>query len=143
MENNKTRGNDFAKCVQQYLSLCGHVVQAEYSVEVGLNIRKKKLHKFDFGNDELIVECKSYDWTRGNNAPSAKMSILNEAMLYFLSAPQHYKKMLFIAKTRQKTTQNPETLAEYYVRLHGHFIPNNTEIWEFDKDTFKAKKIEI
>ena len=137
------RGNEFEKRVGQYLFLHGYVVQTKFRVEVGLNSSYKKEHKFDFGNQELIVECKSYDWTESNNVPSAKISILNEAMMYFHAAPKYYRKMLFIGATRQSNARISETVAEYYVRLHRHFIPDDAEIWELNEDTLEARQLKI
>ncbi|MEY8198885.1 MAG: hypothetical protein RPS47_06560 [Colwellia sp.] len=97
------------------------------------------MHCFDHGNENILVECKSYNWTSGGNNPSAKISTLNEAMVYFHATPNGYTKKLFIAKTAKKGVRRSETLAEYYVRLNGHFIPDNVEIWEFDSDTSEAR----
>lgn len=138
----RERGENFAKRVGEYLASQGHVVSPEYPVEVGLSSLRKKIHRFDFGNETLVVECKYYDWTEGGNNPSAKISTLNEAMMYFHSAPQHYKKMIFVAATNRKGSRNSETFAEYYVRLHSHFIPDDTEVWELESENLKARRID-
>jgi hypothetical protein len=89
----------------------------------------------------MLVECKYYDWTEGGNNPSAKISTLNEAMVYFHSAPNTYRKVVFISKTERKGTRRPETFAEYYVRLYSHFIPDDVEVWEFDDPSLTARRI--
>ena len=45
-----------------------------------------KEHRFDLVSEDskIVIECKCYTWTNGNNVPSAKMSTLNEAVLYML-----------------------------------------------------------
>jgi hypothetical protein len=140
--SNQERGNQFAKLVGQYLALEGHKLKPEYSIDVGLNIRRKKAHRFDFGNETLLVECKFYDWTKTGNSPSGKIATLNEAMMYFHSASPQYRKMVFIPTTRKNGVRNPETFAEYYVRLHGHFIPDDVEVWELNVEQLSAQKID-
>ncbi len=93
----------------------------------------KKDHRFDLGSDDppILVECKSYTWTSGGNSPSAKIRSLNEAMLHFLVAPEHYRKVLFVLKHMKGEL----SLATHYVRTQGHLIGPGVEVWEFDLDT--------
>ncbi|MDH5720653.1 MAG: hypothetical protein OEZ13_08550, partial [Spirochaetia bacterium] len=55
------------------------------SLKISANGKEKGEHKFDLGSkqEKIIIECKSHKWTAGYNAPSAKMSVWNEAMYYF------------------------------------------------------------
>ncbi|MFN8444355.1 MAG: hypothetical protein U0175_26465 [Caldilineaceae bacterium] len=138
--SNRERGEYFVSLVGDYLARQGISLKPEYFVQVGLNIQRKKRHRFDLGNDSILVECKYYDWTEGGNKPSAKISTLNEAMLYFLGAPTSYRKMLFVPDT-QRTGKHKETLAEYYMRLHSHFIPDSVEIWEFIVNEQRARRV--
>ena len=140
--SNYAKGQQFAEQVSKYLAEHGHIVSPEYGVNVGLNSARTKLHHFDFGNKSLIVECKRYQWTSGGYIPSAKIATLNEAMMYFHAASSNFRKMVFIAKTDKKGVRNPETFAEYYVRLHGHFIPDDVEFLEFDSKTRSARRID-
>lgn len=139
--NNKERGEQFAQLVREYLSNGGFLLKPEYVMSVGLSNHRKKNHHFDFGNDQLLVECKNYDWTSSGNNPSAKISTLNEAMFYFFSVSQPCRKMLFLPKTEKKGKRQPETFAEYYVRLHGHFIPDDVEIWELNIENLTARRL--
>lgn len=141
--SNVQRGEEFARLVGEYLHRSGLKVQPEYSIAVGLGTNRKKEHRFDFGSEYVLVECKAYDWTTGGNNPSAKIATLNEAMMYFHSAPPTYRKMVFVSATGKKGTRKPETFAEYYVRLHGHFIPDDVEVWELDSATLTARQIAI
>ena len=138
--SSSAKGKSFARAVGKYLGDEGLAVDAEYVEEVGLNSQRRKEHRFDFGNDEIIVECKDYQWTEGNNVPSAKISTLNEAMLYLYSAPTHYRKMLFLARTERQGARN-ETFAEYYWRLHGHFVHDDIELYEFDRVSMTANRM--
>ncbi|MFZ3131476.1 MAG: helix-turn-helix domain-containing protein [Desulfosporosinus sp.] len=63
---------------------------------------------------------KNYTWTNSNNVTSAKMSTLNEAVLYMRSLPEDTRKILAIKKDIR--TSNSETLASYYCRIYGHLL---------------------
>ena len=139
--SNRERGELFAKRVGEYLARLGHKLRPEYSVDVGLNSGIKKSHAFDFGNEQFLIECKFYNWTAGGNNPSGKIATLNEAMVYFHATPASYTKKLFVSRTDKKGVRRPETLAEYYVRLNGHFIPDGVEVWEFDERVNEARKL--
>ena len=140
-KDNSAKGRTFEDLVGKYLVECGDIVQPGYAVEVGLNRSQRKAHKFDWGNNALLVECKAYTWTRGNNNPSAKISTLKEAMLYFMAAPQSRRKMLFIRKTEGRTMTSDETLGEYFVRLYGHLIPEDVEVHELDDNDLSVRQI--
>ena len=129
--SNTHAGEDFESVVAEYFASQGVPLLKKFPVEVGLSGRKKK-HKFDLGSQEhkILVECKSHTWTSGGNVPSAKMTVWNEAMLYFLSAPSEYRKILAVLK--DKLEHRGETLASYYLRTYAHLIPEFVEIWEFD-----------
>ena len=99
-----------------------------------------KEHKFDLGSScpPVLVECKSHRWTARDNAPSVKMTVWNEAMFYFYLAPRKYRKILFVI--RDHSAKRDATLAEYYVKTHGHLIPDGVEIWEYDELQRSAAK---
>ncbi len=142
--DNPAVGRKFEDSVGEYLRKQGHLVDHNHSVEIGLEGSSKKPHKFDWGNDTLLVECKAYTWTKGGNRPSAKLSTLKAAMLYFIAAPKLYVKMLFMQQSEWLSEKDPVTLAEYYVRQNGHLIPKDVEIHELndrDPDNLFAKCI--
>ena len=140
--SNQAKGEEFARRVGRYLKREGYVVEREYAVNVGLVFRRRKSHRFDFGNESLLVECKYYDWTAGGNNPSAKLATLSESMLYFLAAPRSFRKMMFVAATARKGVRRPETLAEYYVRLRAHLIPRDVEVWELAAKRLTARRLD-
>ena len=92
-----------------------------------------KNHKFDLANDDrsIVAECKCYTWTDSGNVPSAKLMGLDEAVFYFSFLPTETKKNLCMKKAtyRGKT----ETLAEYYVRVHGHLM-GDVFVYEISDD---------
>jgi len=138
--SNKEKGDAFTQKVAQYFKNQGIQLISEYRVDVGLSSKYKKQHAFDLGNSEMLIECKYYDWTESDNNPSAKISTLNEVMLYLYTAPARFKKKVFVKQTSQKGKRHYETLVEYYIRLYKHFIPDDVEVWEFNDDTQKAEK---
>ena len=139
--SNFARGREFASEVGKHLAALGVKVQPEYSIQVGIGSKATKEHRFDFGSPKILVECKCYGWTEGGNNPSAKISTLNEAMMYFHSTRSTFRKMLFLPRTSKAGARKPETFAEYYVRLHGHFVPASVEVWELDVATGQARLV--
>ncbi|MNC58841.1 hypothetical protein D3C75_1086040 [compost metagenome] len=99
-----------------------------------------KDHKFDLASSdgEIIVEIKNYTWTSGNNVPSAKMSVLNEAVFYLQHAPKNAHKVLVINMDRHY--RRNETLAEYYVRTYRHLL-DDVSVMEFDQNTEFLNKV--
>ena len=92
-----------------------------------------KGHKFDLANEDrsIVAECKCYTWTDSGNVPSAKLMGLDEAVFYFGFLPVGTKKILCMKKA---TFQGKaETLAEYYVRVHGHLL-GDVFVYEISDD---------
>ena len=130
--SNAQVGSNFERLARDYFrqSGCGEL-RSGYSVPIG--VINKKERKFDLGseNPPILVECKSHTWTSGGNVPSAKLTVWNEAMLYFLLAPKTYRKILFVL--RDFNDRRGETLAEYYIRSYGHLIPDDVEVLEYEE----------
>jgi len=133
-------GREFEKTAQIFFTSKGLILQENLTLPVGIGTEKKN-HSFDLGNKEqrIIVECKSHKWTKGDNVPSAKLTVWNEAMYYFLSSPQGYRKIFFILK--DFSNKRKETLAGYYLRTYSHLIPDGVEFWEYDPEKNEALKI--
>ena len=131
--SNAKVGSDFEAVAREWFLNEGVRLQRSYGVEIGFSKKKKK--KFDLGSSDppVLVECKSHKWTGGGNVPSAKITVWNESMFYFLLAPMGFRKVLFVL--RDFSEQRGESLAEYYVRNHSHLIPDDVEILEFDVPT--------
>ena len=116
-------------------------LDSNFRLRIGVS-HKKKLHAFDLGSasDSVIVECKSHTWTGGDNVPSAKLAVWNEAMYYFHCAPRGYKKILFVLRSVRK--KSGESLASYYVKQYGHLIPSDVEIWEYNPDNEEVVRVD-
>jgi len=48
---------------------------------VRIGFVRKKIHKFDLGNEDYLIECKEYSWTGTGSIPSAKIDHLDQAIL--------------------------------------------------------------
>lgn len=127
-------GRDFEDIAYAYFTGLGYQIIKDVGLSIGLE--RKKNHRFDLGTpsyaeEKIIIECKSHCWTSGNNVPSAKLTVWNEAMYYFHLAPAGYRKIFFIL--RDYNNKRNETLGEYYIRTYAHLIPNDVEIMEYDE----------
>ncbi|NPE53736.1 hypothetical protein HLB25_06440 [Dickeya dadantii] len=133
-------GFDFELKAQLFFEDQGILLTQNHEVMVGIDSIKKS-HKFDLGctDPKIIVECKSHRWTIGNNIPSAKLTVWNEAMFYFYSAPVEYRKIMFALKDKRQNSD--ETLGHYYVNKFKHLIPTGVELWEYDEVTMDAERI--
>lgn len=131
--SNTQVGRDFEVAAKEYFKQHGISLRNNYVVPIGID-RVKKNHQFDLGCAEppLLVECKSHRWTSGDNTPSAKMTVWNEAMYYFHLAPPGFRKVLFVL--RDFSAKRQLSLAEYYVKNHSHLIPEDVEILEYDEE---------
>jgi hypothetical protein len=136
-KSNTHVGREFEEAAQLFFAETGIKLQLSFSVDVGYEI--KKPHNFDLGSEDpaILVECKSYTWTSGGNSPSAKIRGLNEVMLLFSVAPDHYRKILFVLKHMRKD----ESLAAHYIQRQGHLIGPNIEIWEFDLEKKHGEQV--
>lgn len=136
--SNTRAGSDFESAAQAFFGTQGIVLSKNFAVPVGVGTSKKS-HRFDLGSDAppVLVECKSHTWTQGGNMPSAKMTVWNEAMYYFHVAPAAYRKILFVLKHHRKD----QSLAAYYLKTHGHLVPEGVEIWEYDLEVSAAERL--
>ncbi len=140
-KSNSQAGSDFELSAQKFFSSQGLELQRDMKVSVGVN-ESKKHHAFDLGCDQrkVIVECKSHKWTKpGDNVPSAKLTVWNEAMYYFLVAPPGYRKIMFVL--RDYSEKRKETLAKYYLRRYKHLIPDDVEFWQYDESIQSATQL--
>lgn len=119
---------------EKVLDIAKELFDTEFDKEVPVLVgRPGKGHKFDVVSKDksIVIECKCYTWTNGNNVPSAKMSTLNEAALYMRSLPEATRKIIAMKKDIRKNTS--ESLAVYYCRIYGHLL-EDIEVWEIAED---------
>jgi len=141
-KSNSQVGNDFEIAAQNYFRLEGLALTHGIKIQIGVENIKKE-HSFDLGclKQKIIVECKSHKWTSGKNVPSAKLTVWNEAMYYFVVAPNDFRKIMFVL--RDYSEKRNETLAEYYIRRYKHLIPRDVEFWEYNESSLVALKLNI
>ena len=130
-------GREFEEAAQLFFAKTGISLEGGFVAPVGYKV--KKSHKFDLGSEDppILVECKSYTWTSGGNSPSAKIRALNEVMLLFSVAPDHYRKILFLLKHLRRNV----SVATHYIKTQGHLIGPSVEIWEFDLDAKCGERV--
>jgi len=137
-KDNPATGAKFELLIKEYFRKKGISLERPFILKIGASSLKKE-HNFDLGSKTLkiVIECKSHTWTETGNAPSAKMSVWNEAMYYFSLVPKKYKKIFFF----KKSLRRGESLGQYYIRRYSHLIPKNVELWEFCVNSNRAKKL--
>lgn len=136
---NAQAGKDSELTAQSFLASEGLKLARDIKIEVDIKSRKKE-HAFDLGGDQKVVAaCKSHKWTAGVNVASAKLTVWNEAMYYFLAAPERYRKIMFVL--RDFSEKRGEILVEYYLRTYGHLIPSDVEFQEYDELTALADRL--
>ena len=118
---NATIGSDFEIVVKELFEPYVKNLQRPFKIPIGLTFKKQ--HAFDFGNNEILVECKSHTWTESGGVPSAKLLNWNNAMYLFHLAPKKYKKFFCVEMSFDQ--EKCETLLEYYIRNYGHLIPKD------------------
>ena len=129
--DNPATGASFEAMVRAFFGARGLGLQPNHVVEVAAGSQRRP-RKFDLGCPEpaTLIECKCHTWTEGGNAPSAKLSVWNEAMFYFLIAPTNYRKILAVLADRRGS----ESIADHYVKRFSHLVPQGVEIWEISSD---------
>ncbi|MBU1089317.1 hypothetical protein KKF38_00785 [Patescibacteria group bacterium] len=146
-QNNATVGRIFENKIYEYfLSKEKIDLKRQPSIKIGVsNFEKEhKEHKFDLisreeKKEKIIIECKCHKWRKKINVPSAKMTIWNEAMYYFLLLPKKYKKYFVIPKDYNE--KRKMTLAQYYISQYKHLIPKGVEIFEYDERNNNLEKV--
>ena len=140
-KSNTQVGSDFeVMALEFFKSNEGLTLKKNIKIEIGIENIKKE-HAFDLGckKQKIIVECKSHKWTSSDKVPSAKLAVWNEAMLYFLVSPNHFRKIMFVL--HDYSDKRKETLAEYYLRTYKHLIPKSVEFWEYNETEKIALKL--
>ena len=134
MANKNSENPIVGKQFQEYVKI---VLEKKFNVdfnqEVAIPIgQPPRDHRFDLVNKDqtVVAECKCYTWTDSGNVPSAKLMGLDEALFYFSFLPKETKKLLCMKKST--TPDKSESLAEYYIRVHGHLL-RDVEVCEISE----------
>lgn len=99
-----------------------------------------KAHRFDLASSDngLVGECKNYHWTVSGNVPTAKISILNEAVLCLIQLRTGTHR--FVVLPRSVHPSRNETLAGYYHRTYRHLL-GDICIFELDVTAKEVQEI--
>ena len=96
----------------------------EQELQVGPN----KFHKFDLVSEDkgIVIECKSYTWTRSGNSPSAKISTALEAVFYLSRIVADRKILVF----QDDVNDKGESLTYTFVRRYDGVL-DDIEVWAY------------
>ena len=136
--SNKKKGDDFRDLAMPILEKeLNTTLKTEVKIFIG---DPKTEHAFDLANENksIVIECKNQTWTKAGNVPRAKISTINEAVLYFSFLDANVRKILCLKNSVHPKRQ--ETLAEYYVRTYGHLLRDIT-VYEIDENTQEIKML--
>ena len=136
VSSNTKAGKDFENTI--YTFLANHKIFVDKQKKIAIGINAKKEHAFDFGNDSILVECKSQMWIESGNAPSAKIKNWSDAMFSFYLFPKIYKKLFFIEMSYNQ--KYCKTLLEYFIEHYFYLIPSDVILIDYYTE---SKKYEI
>ncbi len=122
-------GKAFERLVKEWAEL---YYDCEFDSEKPVRIGDPpKPHKFDLVSidENIVIECKCYTWTEGGNVPSAKLAMLDEAILYLRSISFPAKKI--IAMRFSWDEKKKKSLATYFCEKKGHLL-GDISVYEFD-----------
>ena len=121
-KSNHKIGKEFEDLACKVLTKHFHTAFSDGPAKICIGTNEKKEHDFDFASADqsIVVECKAYTWTEGDNTPSGKLSTLNEAVYFLSFLPKDTIKILCIKKAYN--SKHGKTLAEYYVNQYGHIL---------------------
>ena len=121
-KSNHKIGKEFEGLACKVLTEHFHTAFSDGPAKIRIGANEKKEHVFDLASADqsIVVECKAYTWTEGDNTPSGKRSTFNEAVYFLSFLPKDTIKILCIKKAYN--SKKGKTLAEYYVSQYGHII---------------------
>lgn len=125
------KGIEFEKQVKIYLEDKFSTEFKSAKFKIG---NPAKEHKFDLVSEvqKIIIECKCYKWRKKNKVPCAKISTLNEAVLFMQNINPPYDKYLkVIILKKEYNSDKKKTLAQYYHDTYG-CLAKDIEIVEID-----------
>lgn len=127
-KDNYRKGKEFQELILTAVeTFFGRKFEPEKDVPIG---QPTKLHKFDMVSvdKKVIVETKNHSWTESGRVPSAKLSVLNEVLLFLQNASAEIKVLIL---RRDYHVKRGESLAEYYVRKNRHLL-RDVIVLEYD-----------
>lgn len=115
---------DFERRAEEYFEELFDVELSETRLQIGPN----QYHKFDLvsPDENILIECKSFTWTDGENFPQAKISTANETIL-FLSRVEADRKLLIM---QDNFSPDGRSLVKTYADRYGG-LTDDIEVWQY------------
>jgi len=109
--------------------------QTQFEVEVELAFSDGRLHKCDLvsKDQDVVIECKSYTWTKTGNEPSAKLMHARNDAEGLRSLKANRKIIVFEDDLRPR---DGNSLAELFWRRNSKFI-SGVEVWRYLNGRFE------
>lgn len=97
--------------------------------QVEISLPDGQVHRFDLASDDgtVLIECKSYTWTKSGNEPAAKLNHAKTDAL-MLKASTAKRKLLVFEDDLHPTTR--KSLAELFARRSQSWR-GDVEVWRF------------
>lgn len=104
-------------------------LQVSLYAERELTLPNKETHRFDFSSDDnlILIECKSYTWTKTGNEPAAKLNLAKTDAKLLLATSAERKILAFEDDLRPK---DGKSLAELFERRNRKWL-EDVEIWRY------------
>lgn len=96
--------------------------------EKSLVVDDNKVHKFDLvsSDNSIVVECKSYTWTKDDNFPFAKISTAIETIFYLSRIITDRKIIVF----QDDFNKKGESLVETFIRRYDGLL-DDVDMWAY------------
>lgn len=93
-----------------------------------LQVGPNKFHEFDLVSEDknIVIECKSYTWTKSGNSPSAKISTAIEAVFYLSRIAVDKKILVF----QDDINDRGESFVSTFVRRYDGIL-DDVEVWAY------------
>lgn len=103
------------------------MLEIRLTEQVEKSLPDGQVHRFDLASDDgaVLIECKSYTWTKGGNEPAAKLNHARTDAL-MLKASLAKRKLLVFEDDLHPTTR--KSLAELFARRSQAWL-GDVEVW--------------
>lgn len=140
VSSNAQAGKDFENQIIQFFNENGFSLEKQKKLKLGIKVLKE--HAFDFGNDNILIECKTHKWTETDGVPHGKLHGRVEAMYLFYITPLKYKKIFIVDMDYNQ--KRCKTLLDYFIEHYAYLIPEDVILVDYNTETddFEAYKFD-
>ena len=120
---------DFQEVARQFFE---KQTNSKIAEEITLNLDTGP-HRFDLVSldKNIVIECKSYTWTKSGNRPAAKWEAAQRACTLLADVPAARRMLVF-----QDDVANRKSLAQDFARLNPG-LTSNIEVWRYWNGSFE------